>query len=239
MFVLDCSFDSPAHNLACDEALLEWCEEENAGEMVRFWESPKYFVVLGYTKPIAQETDEAACAALDIPILRRCSGGGTVLQGPGSWNYSLILNIERDPQLQSVTGSNSYIMERQRDVVASLLDAPVEISGHTDLTWQSRKFSGNAQRRKRKYLLFHGTLLLDFDLSLIEKTLALPTVRPKYRADRQHSDFLVNLHLSRFVLRQQFVQAWQADEPLSSLPIERTEFLAQSKYLNPDWNRKF
>jgi lipoate-protein ligase A len=239
MFVLDCSFDSPAHNLACDEALLEWCEEENVGEIIRFWESPKYFVVLGYTKPIAQETDEAACAALDIPILRRCSGGGTVLQGAGSWNYSLILRIDRDEQLQSVTGSNSYIMERQRKVLSSLLQAPVEISGHTDLTLQGRKFSGNAQRRKRRYLLFHGTLLLDFDLSLVEKVLRLPDVRPDYRADRPHTDFLTNLHLPRTQLRAAMMQTWNATHVLPELPLERIEQLVQSKYLNPDWNLKF
>lgn len=239
MFVLDYSFDSPTHDLACDEALLEWCEEEDTGEILRFWESPEYFVVLGYTKPVAEETDEAACAALEIPILRRCSGGGTVLQGPGSWNYSLVLNIERNPQLQSVTDSNRYIMERQREVLSNLLKAPVSISGHTDLTVDGRKFSGNAQRRKRKYLLFHGTLLLDFDLPLIEKVLSVPAVRPAYRENRQHTEFLTNLHLPRPALRDALAYAWAASEVLLPLPHERIEHLVQTKYASDGWNRKF
>lgn len=240
---LDCSFDSPAHNLACDEALLEWREEEGGPDILRFWESPKYFVVLGYTNKIETETQESECARLGIPILRRTSGGGTVLQGPGCFNFSLILSIERTPQLSSVTGANDFVMECNCTALETLLNAPVTRQGHTDLTLGGRKFSGNAQRRKRKYLLFHGTLLFDFDLSLIEKVLQLPSVRPTYRHDRLHRDFLLNLHIARESAKSALCQAWQATKVLCDLPCdlpqERIELLAAQKYNSDDWNRKF
>jgi lipoate-protein ligase A len=41
----------------------------------------------------------------------------------------------------------------------------------------NRKFSGNAQRRKRDFLIFHGTFLLNFDLQLIAKYLCRPSSR--------------------------------------------------------------
>src|SRR5688572_6131078 len=91
---LDLTFPTPAENLACDEALLDLCEAGFADEVLRFWESPTHFVVVGYGNKVDSEVEVAACRADGIPILRRCTGGGTVLQGPGCLNYSLVLRIE-------------------------------------------------------------------------------------------------------------------------------------------------
>ena len=44
---IDLTYDSPAENLACDEALLDHCEEGGEGEILRFWEPSAFFVVLG------------------------------------------------------------------------------------------------------------------------------------------------------------------------------------------------
>src|SRR5690349_1163395 len=103
---LDLTLATPGENLACDEALLEQCESGDAPGVLRFWEPAGYFVVVGYANHIRREVNEAACAAEGIPVLRRCSGGGTVLQGPGCLNYSLVLNIEEEPALQSIPSAN-------------------------------------------------------------------------------------------------------------------------------------
>ena len=94
MTLLDVSFPLPVHNLACDEVLLNMLEEEAVGEILRFWTSTQYFVVLGSSNNVRDEVDLDACRADGIPILRRHSGGGTVLQGPGCLNFSLILAID-------------------------------------------------------------------------------------------------------------------------------------------------
>src|SRR5258708_2951393 len=97
--LFDAAFPSPAENLACDEALLDVSENSEDPGFLRFWESPSHFVVLGYGKHLQSEVFREACAEAGIPILRRCSGGGTVLQGPGSFNYTLILPINHAPEL--------------------------------------------------------------------------------------------------------------------------------------------
>ncbi len=98
---LDLTLPSPAENLACDEALLDWREENGGEEILRFWESPETFVVVGYANKIATEVNVENCRAKQIPIFRRCSGGGTVLQGAGCLNYALILRIaENSPTRQ-------------------------------------------------------------------------------------------------------------------------------------------
>src|SRR5256885_16505266 len=92
---LDLTFATPAENLACDEALLDWFEQDGGPGVLRFWEPPDYFVVVGYGNAVAAEVNVPACETRNIPILRRCTGGGTVLQGPGCLNYSLVLEVNQ------------------------------------------------------------------------------------------------------------------------------------------------
>ncbi|MCU0785114.1 MAG: lipoate--protein ligase family protein, partial [Verrucomicrobia bacterium] len=112
MRFLDLTLPTPAGNLACDEALLDWCEAGGDGEVLRFWESPGHFVVVGYANKVATEVNAAACEAREIPVLRRCSGGGTVVQGPGCLNYALILRITADGPTRNISAANQFIMER-------------------------------------------------------------------------------------------------------------------------------
>src|ERR1044071_8582092 len=112
MHVLDLTLPSPAENLALDEALLDAAEAGQGGEVLRFWESPEYFVVVGYANKVDVEVNRVACESKGIPILRRCSGGGTVLQGPGCLNYTLILNIGKSSALQTIPETNCFVMNR-------------------------------------------------------------------------------------------------------------------------------
>ena len=57
MKYLDLSLSTPEENLACDEALLELSEEVGNGEVLRFWESHRYFVVLGYSRKFRLEVN--------------------------------------------------------------------------------------------------------------------------------------------------------------------------------------
>ncbi len=84
MKLLDLTLPSPAENLACEEALLDVCDEHGGGEILRFWEAHESFVVVGYANKITTEVNVESCRAKQISIFRRCSGGGTVLQGRGA-----------------------------------------------------------------------------------------------------------------------------------------------------------
>ncbi|MGH7993387.1 MAG: lipoyl protein ligase domain-containing protein, partial [Limisphaerales bacterium] len=66
MKLLDLTLASPAENLACDEALLNWSEAAG-GEILRFWEPREYFVVVGYANRVETEVNVAACQAHGIP----------------------------------------------------------------------------------------------------------------------------------------------------------------------------
>jgi lipoate-protein ligase A len=205
---LDLTLKTPQENLALDETLLDLCDQNDGEETLRFWSPKHYFVVLGYSNDAKVEVHRPYCLKKSIPILKRVSGGGTVLQGPGCLNYSLILKIKYHEGLQSITSTNRYIMDRHAAALAKLLKQPVEVKGHTDLVINNLKFSGNAQRRKREAVLFHGTFLLDFDMTMIEKTLKMPSKEPDYRKNRKHTDFLMNLGASQAHIKECLKNIW-------------------------------
>src|SRR5262245_13599934 len=126
MKYLDFTWPTAAENLACDEALLDQCEQDGAREVLRVWETDAHYVVLGYANRAALEVNVAACRKRGVPILRRCSGGGCVLQGPGCLNYSLVLK-NSGSSLASVTETNCFIMKRHATGLTSLLRCPVAI----------------------------------------------------------------------------------------------------------------
>jgi lipoate-protein ligase A len=211
MKFLDLTLPTPAENVACDEQLLDAAERGDGGAALRVWESAQPFVVVGRLEKFETEVDLAACKRRGIPVLRRCSGGGTVVQGPGCLSYALILEITKDGPLRNVTAANRFITERNRTAVQSAIRNPqstIEVQGCTDLTLDGLKFSGNAQRRRRHWLLFHGTFLLDFDLALISELLPMPSRQPDYRESRPHGKFLTNLNLPADAVKAALKQAW-------------------------------
>ena len=140
MKTLDLTLPTPPQNLACDEALLDLCEEGLDLEILRFWEPREHFVVLGYSNKSGREINEVSCRKHGIAVFRRASGGGAVLQGPGCLNFSLILRIRGREALQSITRTNTFIMERHRQALEPLVGRPVAVQGHTDLTAGNLKF---------------------------------------------------------------------------------------------------
>jgi lipoate-protein ligase A len=222
MECLDLTLPTPAENLACEEVLADACEA-GGPEVLRFWEARTTFVVAGYANRLAAEVNLPACRADGIPVFRRVSGGGTVLQMPGVLNYALVLHLSR-PELATVTDANRYIMARNAGALGNLLGRPVQVRGHTDLAVGDRKFSGNAQRRFRNTVLFHGAILLSADLPLLARYLNFPSKQPDYRQGRGHLDFVTNLELSAAVVKTALQHAWLSPEPCSSRGNEAHSF---------------
>jgi len=239
---LDWTLHTPEANLAADEALLDWCEagasSEPGTEYLRFWMPDRPFVVVGYGQQVEREVDLAACQRLGIPVLRRCSGGGTVLQAPGCLNYTLVLRIDPAGPTRSVTTTNRFVLQRHATALARALDLEpraIRIQGDTDLTLDGRKFSGNAQRRHRRYLLFHGTFLLHLPLDLMTAVLKMPSRQPAYRQGRSHADFLTTLPLSEAEVRRALLHAWSAEQPASPPPADVVWELVRTRYARPEW----
>ncbi|MBP3958602.1 lipoate--protein ligase family protein [Gemmata sp. G18] len=236
MQLLDLTLPDPAVNLALDEALLVSAEEGTGGEVLRLWEQPTHAVVVGSGGSVVIDVNLSACAADGVPVLRRASGGGTVLLGPGCLCFSLVLSYARAPGLNEIPASNRYILARIVNALKPVVAASVE--GTSDLAVTGVKFSGNAQQRKRKFFLHHGTLLCGSDLALVAKYLNPPERQPEYRRDRAHGDFVTNLPLRAEEAKQLLIAEWRPEGDYAPVPLPQAHALVAEKYSRVEWNRR-
>lgn len=237
MLLLELTLPTPAENLALDEALLDATETgEIQDDLLRLWEPESgHFVVLGRSSQAAIEANLPACREANIPLLRRSSGGAAIVAGPGCLMYGVVLSYERHPALRMLDQAHAYVLVRVAAGLASL-GITVKQQGTSDLVWNGRKVSGNSLRCKRDHLLYHGTLLYNFDLSLIGKLLGTPPRQPEYRAGREHGEFVANLPVSGAALRRAMAEAFDASEPLADWPRTRTARLVSDRYGREEWN---
>jgi len=238
MQYLDLTLPEPAENLALDEALLQEAEtSEHPDETLRLWEPARPMVVIGRSSKFDDEVDVDTCRKLGIPILRRISGGAAIVAGPGCLMYAVVLSYSRRPALRSIDRAHRLVL----DTMATALEPwvpGVRCRGISDLAIDDMKVSGNSVRCRREHLLYHGTLLYDFPLELIDRCLKMPPRRPDYRVDREHGRFVTNLPLSPDTIHQTLTEAWGAHKPSSDWPQELTAQLAAEKYGRQQWNEQ-
>jgi lipoate-protein ligase A len=241
MRFLDVSLPTAAENLALDEALLDEAEASVAPlETLRFWESPGHAVVLGRSSRAEVEARLDECDRLGVPVLRRISGGAAIVAGPGCLMYSVVLSYRRRPELRNLAAAHRWVLGMIAESLAPFVP-DVCCRGTSDLAigtdeTTALKFSGNSARCRRESFLYHGTLLYDFPLELIERLLGAPPRTPAYRGGRSHGAFVVNLPLLAEALRRTIAAAFRADEPCLEWPRQRTAQLVAEKYALKTWN---
>lgn len=179
---------SVAENLAMDDAAARSASATGLRRL-RFWWGGPPAVVIGSSERPEQVVDTDACARLGVEVVKRSTGGGSVLQTAGVLNYSLITPAPAslDPKIGFRAGF---------DLICGILAAfgvAGTPAGTSDVAVGDRKISGSAQARRWNALLVHGTLLVDFDYDLAAAVLKHPPREPAYRRGRNHRDFLITL----------------------------------------------
>jgi lipoate-protein ligase A len=262
MDLLDLTLSEPAHNLALDQTLLDaaergderrvpvFCTHNTAaprgdGEVLRLWESARPMVVVGRSSRVAEEVNLAACAKRDIPVLRRASGGAAIVAGPGCLMYAVVLSLARRPALRAIDQAHRFVLDRLVAAIGPLVpglacrgtsDLAIGRAPDADSVIGDRKCSGNSLRCQRQHLLYHGTLLYDFPLDLIDVCLSHPPREPGYRGGRPHAAFVANIPLPAATLRRLLAEALEADAPYGPVPMADVDQLVANRYGRADWN---
>jgi lipoate-protein ligase A len=225
-------------HLALDEALLLDADAGRTAETLRIWEFERPVVVVGRSSRLEHEVQLSFCQQASIAVLRRCSGGAAIVGGPGCLMYSLVLNLDRVPQLRKIDVAHQFVIGRVLAAVQRQLPA-ARFQGICDLTWQDRKFSGNSLRIARSHLLYHGTLLYGADLSLIDNCLADAPRQPEYRGGRDHRDFVINVPIDPCRLRTDLADQFGCRDDPDYQPSEsRIRSLRHERYDDPAWHRR-
>ncbi len=233
---------TPEEAIAFDELLLIKAESGQIGETIWFWDPPSFFVVLGRAREVGADCHLERCRQDGLKIIRRISGGGTVLQGPGCFNYTLVLSYDRSERYRNIR--DSY-----RDILGKISDGlgkksfDVRFYPLSDLALDGKKISGNAQARKRRFFLHHGTFLCGLDIGKVSGYLSHPDTEPEYRSGRSHENFMVNIPITptevRNVIKGAFlpqdISGWRPDKNF----LDQLDGLVASKYSKDEWNFAF
>jgi lipoate-protein ligase A len=235
---LDATLPGASANVALDEALLVEAEERGGPMVLRVWELGHLAVILGASCRLRENVRLDACRLDGVEVARRSSGGGTVVIGPGALNFSVILPIDAAPELKNVDTAQGYVLGRTLDAIRAGGVAEAEMLGSGDLTLGGRKFSGSAQRRLRRHVLIHASLLFDFSIEAIDRYTLMPPRRPTYREDRPHGEFVTNLPMSRDRLVEALKAAWlpfDRPEATAEVPEATLRSLLDSKFSKVGW----
>ncbi len=235
--------------LALDEGLLEEAHEGLATlPVVRTWMADEPTVVVGSSSRLDEEIDREACAALGVRVVRRPSGGLTVVLGPGCLMWSVIVpHPSGAPPIERIHADMLCPLRDELHAAVAGAGLAVDRRGSSDLVLRAageandtsaRKFSGNALRVRRHGVLYHGTLLDTFDIGLISRVLRHPPREPDYRARRPHGEFLANLGLGRPALEAIVRRAFGATADRHQIPRDRIERLVRERYARPDWTER-
>jgi lipoate-protein ligase A len=179
----------PIDTYTFDDALIEAANRVRQPQ-VRIYRAPLTAVVLGRGGKPGIELELDVVREDSIPILRRQGGGCAVVIDPGNVIVSVVLPVE------GIKDNRKYF-DRISSWLIDVLDKAsiknVRHKGISDLTIDDRKIGGSCIYRTSQYLYYSATLLLDADLSLIDRYLKHPPREPDYRRGRSHLDFVMNV----------------------------------------------
>lgn len=156
--------------------------------------TPDRSVVLGISGKPHQLVDVRRALDDGVRVIKRFSGGGTVIVDRDTQFVTLVMNAAAVPDLalfprQIMDWTGSLYGGRPHGVFA---DMPGWQLRENDYVIGERKVGGNAQSISKDRWLHHTSFLWDFREETM-KYLTNPAKQPRYRANRSHSDFLAPL----------------------------------------------
>lgn len=163
------------------EAFLVDHQEEDIVTMY-LWKNQQT-VVIGYNQNPYSECNVKMLLDEGGHVMRRGTGGGAVYHDLGNINFSFVANRK------------NYDVRKQLSVIQDALlnyGLETEISGRNDLTYQGRKFSGNAFSKGNNNL-HHGTILIKTDGEKMMRYLTVNQAKLQKHGVKSVSSRVINL----------------------------------------------
>ena len=145
-------------------------------------------IVMGISGQTESLLDQEKVQKDQIPVIRRFSGGGTVIVD----EETLFITFIFSKDAIEVTPFPESIFRWSEDLYVKAWGIPGFALRENDYVIQDKKCGGNAQYIKKDRWLHHTSFLWNYRKENM-KYLLLPAKRPKYREDRDHHEFLCSL----------------------------------------------
>ena len=170
----------PFLNRAVEAYLVDHQEEDTV--TMYLWKNQQT-VVIGYNQNPYSECNVKMLLDEGGHVMRRGTGGGAVYHDLGNINFSF------------VASRKNYDVRKQLSVIQDALlnyGLKTEISGRNDLTYQGRKFSGNAFSKGNNNL-HHGTILIKTDGEKMMRYLTVNQAKLQKHGVKSVSSRVINL----------------------------------------------
>lgn len=242
-------------NMALDEAILRSVINKESPNTIRFYKWSPSTVSIGRNQSLTSEVDLDFIKEKEFNVVRRITGGGAVFHDEfREITYSIVCPLDF---LESL-GAKS-VMEQfeiiEMGIIAGLrlygLKPEKGIIHCPALFLDGKKFSGNAQVRKKRHILQHGTILLELEPDLMYSALKAPYNVSKSR--------MVKSVYSKCVGVKEHLESYNEESFLSSLKkgfenilgitskensfteseLKLANELVESKYGNDKWLMKY
>lgn len=242
-------------NMALDEAILKAVIEKKSPNTLRFFKWNPSTINIGRNQSLSDEVDVKVAKEKGFDIVRRITGGGAVFHDqereitysivcPQTFleNLKAFIVIEQFELITQgiIEGLTMYGLEPEKGVIhcpALFLDG--------------KKISGNAQVRKKRHILQHGTILLDLDPELMYSVLKAPQgvsktrmVRSVYAKCIGIKDFIQDFDEDRLLLSlkkgfEKTLRVELEDGSFSDYELELAGDIIEQRYSDESWLKKY
>jgi lipoate-protein ligase A len=172
--LLDTGVRSAAENMALDETFLELKAKERISHTLRFLQFSSPSVLVGHHQSVQEEVRLDYCREKGIEINRRLTGGGALYWGRKELGWEIY-----------VSKKDSRIPARIEDLYRKMGEAAAQglrrlgvrayFRPRNDIEIEGRKISGTGGTELSGAILFQGTVLVDFDVDEMLRSLRIPT----------------------------------------------------------------
>ena len=229
------SFDA-AFNLALEEVMTR---NHDRGFLM-LWRNANA-VIIGRNQNTAAEINADRVREYQCDVVRRSTGGGAVYHDLGNLNYSIAVPGKLVDH-ESFAGHARPVLDALK-----LLGVDAEFSGRNDIEVNGFKISGSARTVIGDKTLFHGTLLFDCNMDILQKVLMPDPEKIRSKGIKSVRARVMNLctlfpgcsmdeFIGRFASALQSRVAGCVLEEVPEKFIAEAEKLAAEKYRTWEWN---
>jgi len=177
------------------------------------WIPDKVYIVLGASNNINDALNMDNVIRDNIPVLKRPSGGQTVILTPNNIIVAAVFVNKNSLHPKDVFQQmNKLIISTIEDIGIHNLS----MMGISDIAISGKKILGSSIYRSKEALLYHAVLNLGEPSTTFEKYLKHPSKEPDYRQGRSHSEFVTSLR------EKGYTRSYHHLENALSLSFERS-----------------
>jgi lipoate-protein ligase A len=241
--------NTAAKNMAIDRAVLNTNSQGKVLPTVRFYKWTPPAISIGYFQSLFDEVDLKMCKKLGVDYVRRITGGGAVFHD-NELTYSIVIPEDHNEIPKNIIDSYGRICGA---IIKGLKNLRIacEYKPINDIITNGKKISGNAQTRKQKTVLQHGTVLMDVDIERMFSLLKVPNekIRDKMISDVKERVTSINDCLAKNTSFNEVAEAMKngfeeefniklVKGTLTEEEIKLTEKFKEEYFGSKEWNHK-